>query len=71
MKKQTVEFAVVTKNGVVTQIGRSVIYQPEIKFKGGTVKWVDDSKYMKKHHQEGYVYNMIETVRIYSSNSGY
>ena len=71
MKKQTVEFAVVTKNGVVTQIGRSVIYQPEIKFKGGTVKWVDDSKYMKKHQQEGYVYNMIETVRIYSSNSGY
>lgn len=50
MKKQMVEFAVVTKNGVVTQIGRSVIYQPEIKFKGGTVKWVDDSKYMKKHH---------------------
>ena len=49
IKKQTVEFAVVTKNGVVTQIGRSVIYQPEIKFKGGTVKWVDDSKYMKKH----------------------
>ena len=71
MKKQTVEFAVVTKNGVVTQIGRSVIYQPEIKFKGGTVKWVDDSKHMKKHQQEGYVYNMIETVRIYSSNSGY
>ena len=49
MKKQTAEFAVVTKNGVVTQIGRSVIYQPEIKFKGGTVKWVDDSKHMKKH----------------------
>ena len=71
MKKQMVEFAVVTKNGVVTQIGHSVIYQPEIKFKGGTVKWVDDSKYMKKHQQEGYVYNMIETVRIYSSNSGY
>ena len=71
MKKQTVEFAVVTKNGVVTQIGRSVIFQPEIKFKGGTVKWVDDSKHMKKHQQEDYVYNMIETVRIYSSNSGY
>ena len=71
MKKQTAEFAVVTKNGVVTQIGRSVIYQPEIKFKGGTVKWVDDSKHMKKHQQEDYVYNMIETVRIYSSNSGY
>ena len=50
MKKQTVEFAVVTKNGVVTQIGRSVIFQPEIKFKGGTVKWVDDSKHMKKKH---------------------
>ena len=56
MKKQMVEFAVVTKNGVVTHIGHSVIYQPEIKFKGGTVKWVDDSKYMKKHQQEGYVY---------------
>ena len=49
MKKQRADFATVTKNGVVTQIGRSVIYQPEIKFKGGTVKWVDVSKHMKKH----------------------
>lgn len=51
MKKQRADFAMVTKNGVVTQIGRSVILQPEIKFKGGSIPWVDDSKYMKRNPQ--------------------
>lgn len=51
MKKQRADFATVTKNGVVTQIGRSTILQPKINFKGGSIPWVDDSKYMKKTPQ--------------------
>ncbi len=36
------------ENGVVTQISKSVIAQPKVKFKGGTVKWFDDSKLIRK-----------------------
>lgn len=42
MKKQTTEFTVVTENKTVTQVGRSVITQPEVNFKGGSVKWLAD-----------------------------
>ena len=42
MKKTTAEYATVTEKGVVTQIGRSSILQPKIKFKGGSVKWYED-----------------------------
>ena len=42
MKKTSTEFQTVTENGVVTQIGRSSILQPKIKFKGGSVKWYED-----------------------------
>ena len=42
MKKQTTEFAVVTDNKTVTQVGRSIITQPEVNFKGGSVKWLAD-----------------------------
>lgn len=42
MQKQTVEFAVQTKNGVVEKIGRSTIYTPKTNFKGGTIKWYED-----------------------------
>lgn len=52
MKKQRADFATVTKNNTVIEIGHSVIFQPEIKFKGGSVPWVDDSKYMKKTPQD-------------------
>lgn len=48
MKKQTIVFAVTTENGVVNQIGRSSIQQPAIHFKGGSVKWFDDSQLLKK-----------------------
>lgn len=48
MDKQAVEFAVETKNGVIKRIGKSVIEQPEIKFKGGEIKWFDDSKLIRK-----------------------
>lgn len=40
-KKQVVQFATVTKNGVV-QVGRSAIFQPKTSFKGGSVKWYPD-----------------------------
>ena len=42
MQTQTVEFAVVRKNGVVTQIGRSCIDKPKTNFRGGSVKWYED-----------------------------
>ncbi len=42
MQKQTVEFAVTRKNGVITRIGRTGIYQPKTTFKGGSVKWYED-----------------------------
>lgn len=48
MNKTTLQFATVTENNIVTQIGKSVIFQPKINFRGGSVKWVDDSKYLKK-----------------------
>ncbi|WP_154527239.1 hypothetical protein [Clostridium sp. WB02_MRS01] len=49
MDKQTIVMAVETKNRVVVQmIGRSLITHPKIKFKGGSIKWLDDSLFMKK-----------------------
>lgn len=48
MKKQTTKFTTVSKNGVVTQVGRSTIMQPTVNFKGGSIKWFDDSKLIKK-----------------------
>lgn len=47
MKKQTVNFAVKTEKGVVKEVGRSVVLQPNPKFKGGSVKYFDDSKLIK------------------------
>ena len=41
-QKHTVEFATVTKNEVVQQIGRSSILQPKTNFQGGSVKWYED-----------------------------
>ncbi len=42
MQKQTYEFAIVRKNGNITRIGKSNIYQPKPNFKGGSVKWLKD-----------------------------
>ena len=42
MRKQTVEFAVTRKNGIITRIGRTGINQPKTNFKGGTVKFYPD-----------------------------
>lgn len=48
MKKQTVNFAVVTKKGTVQSIGRSTIYQPKPSFKGGSIQWYEDKKKSEK-----------------------
>lgn len=42
MQKQTMEFAVTRRNGIITGIGRTGIYQPRINFKGGSVRWYED-----------------------------
>lgn len=49
MDKQTVQFAVVTKNHEVVQVGRSIITQPPVQYKGAGTKWFDDEKILKKH----------------------
>ena len=48
MDKQTIVITVETKNGVAQMIGRSLITHPKIKFKGSSIKWLDDSLFMKK-----------------------
>lgn len=47
MDKQENVFAVKTKSGYIEQVGKSVITQPKIKFKGGKTKWFDDSQLLK------------------------
>ena len=49
MKKQTMTFAVMTKDKVVQQVGRSIIIQPVPKFKGGTIKWYEDKPKQKSN----------------------
>lgn len=44
MKKCKTEFVIEEKQGVVTKIDHSVIFQPKTAFKGGTVKWYPDKK---------------------------
>ena len=48
MKTQTIQFATVTKNGVVQQVGNSTILQPKTNFKGGSIKWYEDKKKVDK-----------------------
>lgn len=42
MQTQTIEFAVAKKGNTITQIGKSVILQPTVKFTGGSTKWLED-----------------------------
>lgn len=49
MNKQTMQFAVQTdKNNIVQRVGKSSILQPKINYINRPMKWVDDSKYLKK-----------------------
>ena len=47
--KQTNTFYTESKNGIITAISKSTIEQPQIRFKGGSVKWFDDTKLIKKN----------------------
>lgn len=49
---QQVNIAVKTESGEVKQISRGVIFQPETRFKGGAVKWFDDSKLVKPEYRK-------------------
>lgn len=58
MIKQTVIIAVETKNGVVQRTGGSIILQPKIRFKGGSIKWYEDKpKVNKKGRQHEKVHS--------------
>lgn len=48
MDKQTVQFAVVTKNHEVVRVGHSFITQPPVHYTGAGTKWFDDEKLLKK-----------------------
>ena len=48
MHKTAMEFATVTKNGVVQKVGRSTILQPQSHYTGKKTKWFDDSKLITK-----------------------
>lgn len=42
MQKQTIEFATIHKNSIITRIGKTGINQPRANFKVGSVKWYED-----------------------------
>lgn len=49
---QNVNIAVKTESGQVKKISQGVIFQPETQFKGGTIKWFDDSKLIKPEYRK-------------------
>ena len=42
MQKQTIQFAVESKDGVIQRIGRSSIYQPKTNYKGNGINRYED-----------------------------
>ena len=50
MNKQEYTFFTVKKDGVVQQIGKSIIEQPKVTFTTGKqqIKWFDDTKLIRK-----------------------
>lgn len=48
MKTQTIQFATVTKNGVIQKVGKSTIYQPKVNYNGKGTKWYEDKKKFEK-----------------------
>lgn len=44
MRKQTIEFATIHKNSIITRIGRTGINQPKTNFKGGSVRFYEDKR---------------------------
>lgn len=47
MQKETIQFAVEMKNGVVQRIGKSSISKRKTNSNQKGVKWLDDSKLLK------------------------
>ena len=50
MQKVKADFAVRTKNGIVTDVGKSSVYMPKTNFGGGTISWYEDKP--KKVHSQ-------------------
>lgn len=46
--KVTRTFGVASENGIIRNIGNSIIMQPKVQFSGKPMKWFDDSKLLKK-----------------------
>lgn len=51
MQKTINQFAIVTKNGIVQKVGKSVIFTPKTNYQGGKMKYFDDSKLLKKNRK--------------------
>ena len=49
MKKQAVEFAVQSKDGIIQKVGRSSILQPQTNSNCKGVKWLDDKPLKATH----------------------
>ena len=47
MQKEIVSFGIQTENGVVKEIGKSIVEFPKIEFNGKGIKWFDDNKLLK------------------------
>lgn len=47
MQTQTIEFAIVRKDGVIQKVGKSTITQPKTNFKGESTKWLEDKPKQK------------------------
>ena len=50
--KQNVNITIKTESGQVKQVSKGAIFQPETQFKGGSVKWFDDSKLIKPEYRK-------------------
>lgn len=48
MKKETIQFAIETKNGIVKHIGKTSISRLKANKDQKGIKWFDDSKLLKK-----------------------
>ena len=51
MQKQTVEFAVETKSGVVQRIGKSSVVVPKTNYNGKKTRWFDDKQLIKANYK--------------------
>lgn len=50
-RKQMIQHAVVTQNGIVQKVGKSTVCQPKTNYNGKGISWFDESKLLKKKHK--------------------